>query len=110
MLIEAGLLNQDQLKQAIVDHKRTNMKLGQYLVREGFVSGSQVADIISKQLKIKKYIPDNYPIDIDLSKALPLELAQKYQAARIGTAPNHRPESTIPSLRHNPDWVGSRPE
>ena len=83
MLIEAGLLNQDQLKQAIVDHKRTNMKLGQYLVREGYVSGSQVSDIISKQLKIKKYIPDNYPIDIDLSKALPLELAQKYQAAPL---------------------------
>lgn len=83
MLIEAGLLNQEQLKQAIVDHKRTNMKLGQYLVREGFVSGSQVSDIISKQLKIKKYIPDNYPIDIDLSKGLPLELAQKYQAAPL---------------------------
>ena len=83
MLIEACLLNEEQLKQAIVDHKRTNMKLGQYLVREGFVSGSQAADIISKQLKIKKYIPDNYPIDIDLSKALPLDLAQKYQAAPL---------------------------
>ncbi|MBW2177559.1 MAG: type II/IV secretion system protein [Deltaproteobacteria bacterium] len=83
MLVEAGLINGEQLKQAIVDHKRTNMKLGQYLVREGFVSGSQVADIISKQLKIKKYVPDNYPIDIDLSKALPLDLAQKYQAAPL---------------------------
>ncbi len=80
MLIEAGLLNEDQLKQAIIDHKRTNMKLGQYLVREGFVSGSQVVDIISQQLKIKKYQPDDYPIDIELSKIIPLELAQRYQA------------------------------
>jgi len=71
MLVEAGLLNGEQLKQAIVDHKRTNMKLGQYLVREGFVSGSQVADIISKQIKIKKYVPDNYPINIDLSNQCP---------------------------------------
>ncbi len=83
MLIEAGLLSEEQLKQAIIDHKRTNMKLGQYLVREGIVSGSQVADIISQQLKIKKYNPDDYPIDIELSKAIPLELAQKFQAAPL---------------------------
>ena len=83
MLIEAELLSEEQLKQAIMDHKRTNMKLGQYLVREGIVSGSQVADIVSQQLKIKKYNPDDYPIDIDLSKVIPLELAQKYQAAPL---------------------------
>jgi len=83
MLIEAGLLSEEQLKQAIIDHKRTNMKLGQYLVREGIVSGSQAADIISQQLKIKKYNPDDYPIDIELSKVIPLELAQKYQAAPL---------------------------
>ena len=83
MLIEAGLLNEDQLKQAIIDHKRTNMKLGQYLVREGIVSGSQVADIVSQQLKLKKYNPDDYPIDIELSKTIPLELAQKYQAVPL---------------------------
>ena len=70
MLIEAGLLSEEQLKQAIIDHKRTNMKLGQYLVREGIVSGSQAADIISQQLKIKKYNPDDYPIDIELSKVI----------------------------------------
>ncbi|RLC06775.1 MAG: general secretion pathway protein GspE [Deltaproteobacteria bacterium] len=83
MLIEAGLLSEEQLKQAIIDHKRTNMKLGQYLVREGIVSGSQVTDIISQQLKIKKYNPDDYPIDIELSKVIPLELAQKYQSAPL---------------------------
>jgi len=83
MLIEAGLLSEEQLKQAIIDHKRTNMKLGQYLVREGIVSGSQAADIISQQLKIKKYNPDDHPIDIELSKVIPLELAQKFQAAPL---------------------------
>ncbi|MDX2446941.1 MAG: ATPase, T2SS/T4P/T4SS family [Desulfobacterales bacterium] len=83
MLIEAGLLSEEQLKQAIIDHKRTNMKLGQYLVREGIVSGTQAADIISQQLKIKKYNPDDHPIDIELSKVIPLELAQKYQTAPL---------------------------
>ncbi len=83
MLIEAGLLTEDQLKQAVIDHKRNNMKLGQYLVREGVISGSQIADLISRQLKVEKYHPDNYPIDMSLAEVLPLEMAQKYQAVPI---------------------------
>ena len=81
--MEAGMLTNEQLKQAVVDHKRTNMKLGQYLVREGLISGSQVTDIVSQQLKIRKYHPEDYPIDIELSKVIPLELAQKYQAVPL---------------------------
>jgi len=81
--VEAGMLTNEQLKQAVVDHKRTNMKLGQYLVREGLISGSQVTDIVSQQLKIRKYHPEDYPIDIELSKVIPLELAQKYQAVPL---------------------------
>lgn len=83
MLVEAGLLTEDQLKQAVIDHKRNNLKLGQYLVREGIISGSQIADIISRQMKISKYYPDHYPIDMSLAEILPLEIAQKYQAVPI---------------------------
>lgn len=83
MLVEAGLLTEDQLKQAVIDHKRNNLKLGQYLVREGIISGSQIADIISRQMKISKYYPDHYPIDMSLAEILPLEAAQKYQAVPI---------------------------
>ncbi len=83
MLVEAGLMTEDQLKQAVIDHKRNNLKLGQYLVREGIVSGGQIADLISRQMKIAKYYPDHYPIDMSLSETLPLELAQKYQAVPI---------------------------
>jgi type IV pilus assembly protein PilB len=83
MLIEAGLLNEDQLKQAIIDHKRHGMKLGQFLVGEGIVNGSQVADLISRQLKIEKYHPGHYPIDMSLAEMIPLEMAQKFQAIPI---------------------------
>ena len=83
MLVEAGLMSEEQLKQAVFDHKRNNMKLGQYLVREGIVSGGQISDLISRQLKITKYYPDNYPIDMSLAQMLSLDLAQKYQAVPI---------------------------
>ncbi len=83
MLVEAGLMSEEQLKQAVIDHKRNNMKLGQYLVREGIVSGGQISDLVSRQQKITKYYPDRYPIDMSLAEILPLELAQKFQAVPV---------------------------
>jgi len=83
MLLESGLLSEQQLDQAIVGHKKSGIKLGQYLVREGIVSGPQIVDIVSQQLKIKKYRPDLYPIDVTLSKTIPLDMVQKYQAVPL---------------------------
>ncbi|MBW1841451.1 MAG: Flp pilus assembly complex ATPase component TadA [Deltaproteobacteria bacterium] len=78
MLIEGGLLTEEQLSQAVVSHKKNNMKLGQFLVREGIVSGAQIVDLVSRQLKIKKYRPDIYPIDMELAKVISIEMAQKH--------------------------------
>ncbi|MFC1516008.1 GspE/PulE family protein [Thermodesulfobacteriota bacterium] len=83
MLIEGGLLNEEQLSHAVKNHKKNNMKLGQFLVREGVVSGSQIVDLVSKQLKLKKYRPDVYPIDMELAKVIPVEMAQKYHVAPL---------------------------
>ncbi len=85
MLIEAGLMTDAQLKQAVIDHKRNNLKLGQYLVREGIVNGSQIADLVSRQLKIEKYFPEQYPIDMSLADVLPLDIAQKHQAIPVAS-------------------------
>ena len=83
MLVEAGLMTEEQLKQAVVEHKRSNMKLGQYLVREGVVGSVQISDLVSRQLRIEKYHPDRYPIDMGLTELLPLEMAQRFQAVPI---------------------------
>ena len=68
MLVEGGLLTDEQLKQAVIGHKKNKMKLGQFLVREGIVSGGQIVDLVSRQLQIKKYQPDKYPIDMESFK------------------------------------------
>jgi len=83
MLIEGGLLTEEQLNHAIANQKRTNLKLGQFLVREGVVSGSQIVDQISKQLRVKKYTPDKYPVDMELARVVPVEMAQKYQVVPL---------------------------
>jgi type IV pilus assembly protein PilB len=83
MLFEAGLLTEAQLAKAVKDQQKYKLKLGQTLVREGIVSGSQIADIVSKQLKIDKYQPDKYPIDVALSKIIPVEIVQKHQVVPL---------------------------
>jgi len=87
MLLEAGLITEEQLKQAIVGHKRANLKLGQYLIQQGLVSNSQVTDLISKQLSVKKYRTDLYPLDVRLTDVVPLEMAQKYQIVPLEKTP-----------------------
>lgn len=83
MLVEGGLLSDEQLRQAVVGHRQKKIKLGQFLVREGIVSGAQIVDLVCKQLKMKKYRPDKYPIDMNLSKVIPVDIAQKYQVVPL---------------------------
>ena len=83
MLIKAGLLTDELLKQALQDQSRVNLKLGQYLVRKGLVGEYNLVETLSKQLNIDKYNPDKYPFDPSLAQLIPSEYAQKYQIAPI---------------------------
>jgi type IV pilus assembly protein PilB len=83
ILVEGGLLSQKQLEQALPYQKRSQLKLGQFLVREGIVSESHIVDLVSNQLKLEKYKPDKFTLDIDLANLLPADIAHKYQAAPL---------------------------
>ncbi len=83
ILVEGGLLTQKQLEEALPFQKKSSLKLGQFLVREGIVSESQIVDLVSTQLRIEKYQPDKYTIDVDLANLLPADIAHKYQAAPL---------------------------
>ncbi len=83
ILVDGGLLTQKQLEDALPFQKKSNLKLGQFLVREGIVSESQIVDLVSNQLRLEKYRPDKYTIDVDLANLFPADIAHKYQAAPI---------------------------
>ncbi len=82
-MVVGGLLTQKQLEKALPYQKKSNLKLGQFLVREGIVSESQIVDLVSNQLRIEKYRSDKYTIDVDLANLLPADIAHKYQAAPL---------------------------
>ena len=83
MLVEAGLLTEENLKQVLVDQKKAGLKLGQYLTRQGIVNEQQIIDLLSQQLNIQKYHPDNFPLDVSLVHYIPIEIAQKNQVAPL---------------------------
>lgn len=83
MLIDAALLTEDQLRQALEGQKKTGLKLGQYLIQEGWIREDQIINQVSKQLKIERYVPVNYPIDQGLAGLIPFDMAQKYQIAPL---------------------------
>ncbi len=83
ILVEGGLLTQKQLEEALPFQKKSSLKLGQFLVREGIVSESQIVDLVSNQLRLERYRPDKYTIDVDLANLLPADIAHKYQAAPL---------------------------
>jgi len=83
MLIDENLLTEEQLSKALAEQQRAGLKLGQYLIRHGFVSEQQLVDVLGRQLKLRKYHPDIFPFNIELSKLIPIEYAQKYQIAPL---------------------------
>jgi type IV pilus assembly protein PilB len=83
MLIEEGLLTEAQLNGALAEHKKSGLKLGQYITRKGMVNENQIVQMLSRQLKIEKYDPNRYPLDMTLAVLIPLDTAQKHLVAPL---------------------------
>lgn len=83
MLIESGLLTDEQLKIALIDQKKAGLKLGQFLIRSGIVNENQIVNMLSRQLKIERYHPDQYPLEMQLASLFPVDVAQRFQMAPL---------------------------
>ncbi len=83
MLIDENLLTEEQLNKALAGQERAGLKLGQYLIRHGFVTEQQLVDVLGRQLKLRKYHPDIFPFNVELSQLIPIDYTQKYQIAPL---------------------------
>lgn len=67
LLVETGIITQDQLKNALEIQKDTNKKIGEVLVEEGLLDEKQITEVLEFQLGIphmdleKTYIPPELP-------------------------------------------------
>lgn len=88
MLVEAGLVTDDQLRQALAAGKRGGLRLGQQLVRDGVVKEADIVDLISHQMGLAKYTPERYPVTSNLAELLPAEMALRSKLVPLSKVGN----------------------
>jgi len=77
ILIEAGLINQQQLDRALILQKNKNKRLGKILVELGYVTERQIAEALSQQLTLPLVDCDQYEITEEVKALVPKEIAEK---------------------------------
>ena len=88
MLVDAGLITEDQLRQALAAGKRGGLRLGQQLVRDGIVKEADIVDLISRQMGLVKYTPERYPVNSTLAELLPAEMALRSKLVPLSRVGN----------------------
>ncbi|MFW6335422.1 MAG: GspE/PulE family protein, partial [Desulfosalsimonas sp.] len=88
MLTEEGLLSEEQLQTALKEHKAAGQKLGQFLVHRNICREDDIVDMLSRQLRIYRYDPSNYPLDMGLSEIIDAETAKKKGVVPVKKAGN----------------------
>jgi type IV pilus assembly protein PilB len=83
ILIKKGVLTQDMLAKILEDQKKTNLKFGQYLIKQGILQEKQIIDLLCEQLNIKRYQINEFPLDLNLVRYIPMDFAQKNQVVPL---------------------------
>lgn len=79
MLIEAGLITNEGLEEALARQKGSGLRLGDFLIAMDIIPEEKIIDLLSSQLQIKKFDPNEYEITPELAIIIDNELASKYR-------------------------------
>ncbi len=77
ILIESGLITEDQLNNAILLQTGKNKRLGKVLVELGYANEEQIAETVSKQLSLQLVNCDDYSPSGQLLSLVPRETAER---------------------------------
>jgi type IV pilus assembly protein PilB len=78
LLIEVGLLTQEQLNQALNLQKSTKERLGDILISKGFITESQLIEVLEFQLGIPHVILSRIKIDRSVINIITESIAKRY--------------------------------
>ena len=78
LLTKASLISQDQLKDALRVQKETGGKLGETLIKLGFVSEEDITECLSQQFGVPSINLQHFEIDASVIKLIPGDVARKY--------------------------------
>ena len=78
LLTKASLITQDQLKDALKVQKDTGSKLGETLIKLGFVSEEDITECLSQQFGVPSINLEHFEIDSSVIKLINADVARKY--------------------------------
>ena len=89
ILLKENLITPDQLKQALEHQKANGGRLGNSLVRLGFMSDEEVMAVLSRQYGVPSINLDYFEVDPGVTKLIPMDTALKFQVlplSRVGSS------------------------
>lgn len=87
-LIHEGLINEEQLQQALALQKKSGKRLGAVLVEMHLCTEQDIVQILSKQLRIPFIDLSNYLIDPVIAKLVPEHIAKRHMLIPINKVGN----------------------
>jgi type IV pilus assembly protein PilB len=83
LLIQKGVISEDQLRIALIEQRRGNEPLGKLLITLGFVTEATVREALSENLKQQSADLTSLVVDAVALKLIPKEVAKRYRVFPI---------------------------
>jgi general secretion pathway protein E/type IV pilus assembly protein PilB len=78
LMVQQGLISQDQLQIALTEQEKNNIPIGRHLVRLGFVTESIVRDLVAENLGQESIELTKVIADVDAIKLIPEDFARRH--------------------------------
>ncbi|HEX6332425.1 MAG TPA: ATPase, T2SS/T4P/T4SS family [Actinomycetota bacterium] len=84
ILLEQGLLNQEQLDRALDEHRNTPKSLGRVLIDLGYIRERDLVRALAEQVGLEFVDLSDYRIDAGVATMIPETICRRYRAIAIG--------------------------
>src|SRR5439155_228389 len=79
LLVAEGVISQDQLHEALREHRRSKERLGSVLARRGLVTEERLVEVLSKEHGLPSVDVRQQPVPAEILALVPGHLARKYE-------------------------------
>lgn len=79
LMVQQGLISQDQLRIALIEHEQNDIPLGRQLVRLGFVSETMVRDLVAQNIGQESVDLTTVVADGEALKMVPEEFSRRHR-------------------------------
>ncbi|SDC46643.1 type IV pilus assembly protein PilB [Paenibacillus sp. UNCCL117] len=83
LLVEAGLLTQEQLSKALQEQRETKMRLGEFLINRSYITEQQLIEVLEFQLGIPHIQLFRQKIDPKVINLIPQRVAEQHQVLPV---------------------------